>query len=185
MENEFIKFGDVQSMFIVIMMLLVAIVIAIVLMNINLYLMGVVTNKNILKLLQKIDGFLNDNSSFKNNKEEKMKKIDIGKNVTQVPIKNFSLPNQAQAATYITMTVEDFNTVFNQIKDYVVEVLKQRDSKIDAVCRYTPDEVCGLLSVSRPTLNKWDKDGYLVPEKIGRRVYYNASAIDAMRRVEK
>ena len=68
MENEFIKFGDVQSMFIVIMMLLVAIVIAIVLMNINLYLMGVVTNKNILKLLQKIDGFLNDNSSFKNNK---------------------------------------------------------------------------------------------------------------------
>ena len=57
MENEFIKFGDVQSMFIVIMMLLVAIVIAIVLMNINLYLMGVVTNKNILKLLQKIDVF--------------------------------------------------------------------------------------------------------------------------------
>lgn len=68
MENEFIGLGSIELMFTMIMMLLLAIVIAIVVMNINIYLMSVVANKNILKLLQKIDSFLNDNSSFKNNK---------------------------------------------------------------------------------------------------------------------
>lgn len=39
-------------------------------------------------------------------------------------------------------------------------------------------EVAETLNVSRCTLNRWNKDGYLVPIKIGRKVFYRQNDIN-------
>lgn len=42
-------------------------------------------------------------------------------------------------------------------------------------------EVAETLNVSRCTLNRWNKDGYLVPIKIGRKVFYRQNNINEIR----
>ena len=42
-------------------------------------------------------------------------------------------------------------------------------------------EVAETLNVSRCTLNRWNKDGYLVPIKIGRKVFYRQNDINKIR----
>jgi len=42
-------------------------------------------------------------------------------------------------------------------------------------------EVAETLNVSRCTLNRWNKDGYLVPIKIGRKVFYRQNDINEIR----
>ena len=46
----------------------------------------------------------------------------------------------------------------------------------------TTDEVCGMLSVTKPTLWRWQKLKYLVPVKVGRKNFYQKSDIDALRK---
>lgn len=42
-------------------------------------------------------------------------------------------------------------------------------------------EVAETLNVSRCTLNRWNKDGYLTPIKIGRKVFYRQNDINEIR----
>lgn len=42
-------------------------------------------------------------------------------------------------------------------------------------------EVAETLNVSRCTLNRWNKDGYLIPIKIGRKVFYRQNDINEIR----
>lgn len=42
-------------------------------------------------------------------------------------------------------------------------------------------EVAETLNVSRCTLNRWNKDGYLTPIKIGRKVFYRQNDINKIR----
>ena len=42
-------------------------------------------------------------------------------------------------------------------------------------------EVAETLNVSRCTLNRWNKDGYLVPIKIGGKVFYRQNDINEIR----
>lgn len=42
-------------------------------------------------------------------------------------------------------------------------------------------EVAETLNVSRCTLNRWNKDGYLIPIKIGRKVFYRQNDINKIR----
>lgn len=42
-------------------------------------------------------------------------------------------------------------------------------------------EVAETLNVSRCTLDRWNKDGYLVPIKIGRKVFYRQNDINEIR----
>lgn len=43
------------------------------------------------------------------------------------------------------------------------------------------EEVAKTLNVSRSTLNRWNKDGYLIPIKIGRKVFYRQNDINEIR----
>lgn len=42
------------------------------------------------------------------------------------------------------------------------------------------EEVCELLSVTKPTLWRWAKRGYLMPVKVGNRPLYRQSDIDKL-----
>ena len=44
----------------------------------------------------------------------------------------------------------------------------------------TRDEVCKLLDVSYTTLHNWNRDGILVNQKLGRRVYYSKASVMSM-----
>lgn len=62
------------------------------------------------------------------------------------------------------------------------------DEEIKANIRSTPDdklvplkEVAEVLKVNRTTLYHWSKKGYLIPIKIGRKVFYRQNDINAIR----
>ena len=44
----------------------------------------------------------------------------------------------------------------------------------------TPDEVATMIGVSKNTLWRWEKDGYLTPFKIGRKVRYKQSDVTSL-----
>jgi excisionase family DNA binding protein len=44
----------------------------------------------------------------------------------------------------------------------------------------TRDEVCNLLRISLQTLHSWNKKGILTPIKLGTRIRYRKSDIDAV-----
>lgn len=41
----------------------------------------------------------------------------------------------------------------------------------------SPDEVCKLLNVSKPTLWRWEKIEYLIPIRVGKKVRYKLSEV--------
>ena len=43
--------------------------------------------------------------------------------------------------------------------------------------RVTPDEVAGVFDVTKNTLWRWDKIGYLKPVRCGRRLHYKRSDV--------
>lgn len=55
----------------------------------------------------------------------------------------------------------------------------QRKKKEDYL---TVNEVCEILGVTKPTLWRWSKMNYLVPTKVGKKNFYKASDIDALRK---
>jgi excisionase family DNA binding protein len=42
----------------------------------------------------------------------------------------------------------------------------------------SPDEVCKLLNVSKPTLWRWEKIEYLIPIRVGKKVRYKLSEVE-------
>ena len=44
----------------------------------------------------------------------------------------------------------------------------------------TREEVCSLLHVTKATLNNWDRAKYLTKVKVGRRVLYRRSDVEAL-----
>ena len=75
----------------------------------------------------------------------------------------------------IVVNVADLKELFNQWQD-------ERDAKQpqkDDVLR-TADEAAAQLGVSSVTLWRWGKEGYFVPIKAGRKVFYWQSAIDGL-----
>lgn len=47
---------------------------------------------------------------------------------------------------------------------------------------FSADECAEILNVTKPTLWRWDKTGYLQPIKIGRKIYYRKSDIDTLKK---
>ena len=67
------------------------------------------------------------------------------------------------------------------LKELVLEWASEKESMIQAMkadVHLLPTEVCKLLGVSKPTLWRWKKLGYLVPFNVGRRTYYKKSDVD-------
>lgn len=110
----------------------------------------------------------------------KMKKNTSSDNSAVSPINFMELSDikQRDSAINITMTIDDFNLFLTRLATYVVSTISERSAREKSTLRYTVDEVVEKLKVSKPTLNKWEKRGYLVPMRIGRRVFYFVDEVD-------
>lgn len=75
--------------------------------------------------------------------------------------------------SFILLTASDLEAV---VKRALMEVLA-KDEQPSAERLLTVSEVCAMLGVTRSTLWRWAKTGYLVPEKIGSRVRYKESDV--------
>lgn len=75
------------------------------------------------------------------------------------------------------------------LKDLFMSWQDERDSQLHAVqeaedVSLTPDQVATKLGVTRVTLWRWEKSGYLVPRKVGRKPFYLQSQVERLLRKE-
>ena len=69
--------------------------------------------------------------------------------------------------------VEELRSTMTEV---VMEARREMMSGVHALHHektMTVNEVCTMLSVDRSTLRRWDKNGFLVANKIGGKVLYN------------
>ncbi|MBQ4519625.1 MAG: helix-turn-helix domain-containing protein [Bacteroidaceae bacterium] len=69
------------------------------------------------------------------------------------------------------------------VTDTVRQVMNQAKAEAEAakeMATLTREEVAELLNVTKPTLWRWEKAGYLIPKKIGKRVLYLRSEVEEM-----
>ena len=63
---------------------------------------------------------------------------------------------------------------------FLVDELSSKNQDSEPETYMTPDEVADKLSVSKNTLWRWERTGYLVPVKVGRKSLYKRSEIDSL-----
>lgn len=77
----------------------------------------------------------------------------------------------------------------NDLKELYKEVARASERKANEQAalskRHTPTtltrvEVMKCLHVSPSTLWRWEKDGYLIPQRVGRKVYYRRADIERL-----
>ena len=69
------------------------------------------------------------------------------------------------------------------LKELFLEWEKEKDSQIQAVKEdqyLSPNETVTILRISKPTLWRWEKQGFLVPTKIGGKKYFRKSDVDTL-----
>lgn len=70
------------------------------------------------------------------------------------------------------------------LKELFLEWINEKDSQIQAVKEedqyLSPNETVSILRISKPTLWRWEKHGFLVPVKIAGKKYYRKSEVDAL-----
>lgn len=75
------------------------------------------------------------------------------------------------------------------LKKILIEILDERDRKKSASEKeekyLTVAEIGEKYGISRSTLKNWEKDGYLVPVKLGRKILYPQSRIAKKLKGEK
>lgn len=62
---------------------------------------------------------------------------------------------------------------------------KEKQEKAEAETLVTRTETAKMLGVTTMTLNRWSKIGYLIPQKIGSKVYYRMLDINAIKGKEQ
>ena len=63
----------------------------------------------------------------------------------------------------------------------ISEAQKSKESEVKDEKFLSVDEVAEELEVTRPTLWRWNKIGYLQPVKVGRKCLYRLSDINSLR----
>ena len=63
----------------------------------------------------------------------------------------------------------------------ISETQKLKESEMKDEKFLSVDEVAEELKVTKPTLWRWDKNGYLQPVKVGRKCLYRLSDINSLR----
>ena len=85
------------------------------------------------------------------------------------------LINGTERNTFIVVEINDLRQWHNEIVQDTIRVL---DSKSDNKCEFvSPNEACQILHISRTTLTRWAKIGYLVPFYIGGKSAYKMKDI--------
>ena len=78
----------------------------------------------------------------------------------------------------VVVSLADLNEFFEEkISEAVASRGQEKEEKYLSV-----DEVCEVLKVSSNTLWRWNKNGYLKPNKVGRKSVYLLSDIDRLRK---
>ena len=75
------------------------------------------------------------------------------------------------------------------LKELFMSWQDERDNQLNAVqdvedINLTADEVAAKLKVTKVTLWRWEKSGYLVPCKVGRKPFYLQSQVERLLRKE-
>ncbi len=80
--------------------------------------------------------------------------------------------NRTQTKTVVELSLQD-------LKQVVKETLQEEKARLEAEAQagdllgtVSRNEACKLLNVSFCTLNRWERIGYLIPVRAGRKVYY-------------
>lgn len=63
---------------------------------------------------------------------------------------------------------------------FLIDELSSKNRDSEPEIYMTPNEVADKLSVSKNTLWRWERMGYLVPVKVGRKSLYKRSEIDSL-----
>ena len=68
------------------------------------------------------------------------------------------------------------------LKEFVAEMVAEAAAKPQEVeeTMLSTDEVCKVLGISANSLWRWGKSGYLKGQKVGRKVFYRKSDVDAL-----
>jgi len=77
------------------------------------------------------------------------------------------------------VSIEDFMKMMEEKICHAVTNASAKFSNQEKKEVYSREETSKLLNVSLATLHNWAKDGVLTPKKIGKRVYYLASEVQA------
>lgn len=67
------------------------------------------------------------------------------------------------------------------LKEAFIEWANEKNEQTDDE-QLSANEVASILNVSKPTLWRWEKMGYLIPHRVGRKPYYSKSQLNLLMR---
>lgn len=95
-------------------------------------------------------------------------------------IREIMRSNSSSQQLFIVSAQDLIDIIDTSVKKTIQE-LEESVSKSNNDNLVPLKEVAETLNVSRCTLNRWNKDGYLTPIKIGRKVFYRQNDINEIR----
>ena len=90
------------------------------------------------------------------------------------------LRQQPQASTFMFIDEAQLRSVIAETVKQVMREAKAEAEAAKEMATMTLQEVAELLNVTKPTLWRWKKAGYLVPKTVGKRVLYLKSEVEQM-----
>lgn len=89
--------------------------------------------------------------------------------------------SNSSSQQFFLVNAQDLKNAIDASIQQAIQELNEDVSKSNNDNLVPLKEVAETLNVSRCTLNRWNKDGYLVPIKIGRKVFYRQNDINKIR----
>lgn len=89
--------------------------------------------------------------------------------------------SNSSSQQFFLVNAQDLKNAIDASIQQVIQELNEDVSKSNNDNLVPLKEVAETLNVSRCTLNRWNKDGYLVPIKIGRKGFYRQNDINKIR----
>lgn len=85
----------------------------------------------------------------------------------------------------ISITVEDLIDANKKLIEDVCSSMEKQIKDEDEEKLLSSDKVCEILNVSKPTLWRWEKIEYLIPVRVGGKVFYKSSDIKQIINIKK
>lgn len=86
---------------------------------------------------------------------------------------------ESDANISVTISVKDLRAFFEEVAE---EVYRQRKAMDEYDGTLNQKEVCDYLGVSKATLYRWEKIGYLLPcSRVGNRPMYRKSTVENLK----